>query len=114
MTGASGFPADHQRREAASVEHLGPLRQFYRNPLSPKSPQTDADGPATDQPRMIRAVPGDSPQVVMTSSGMLVQQTSWSSALPRYFVRAAILVLFAVSILKLSAQSYSPFLYFQF
>ena len=90
------------------------LRQFYRNPLSPKSPQTDADGPATDQPRMIRAVPGDSPQVVMTSSGMLVQRASWSSALPRYFVRAAILVLFAVSILKLSAQSYSPFLYFQF
>jgi len=32
----------------------------------------------------------------------------------RVMTRALILLLFAASILKLSAQSYSPFLYFQF
>ncbi|MBU3056590.1 MBOAT family O-acyltransferase [Pseudomonas indica] len=90
------------------------LRQFYRNPLSPKAPKTDADGPASDQPRMIKAVPGDAASFEVTPSGMLVQRPSWTAALPRYFVRAAILLLFCASVLKLSAQSYSPFLYFQF
>jgi alginate O-acetyltransferase complex protein AlgI len=33
---------------------------------------------------------------------------------PGYAMRACVLLLFAASILKLSAQSFSPFLYFQF
>ena len=33
---------------------------------------------------------------------------------PRYAMRALVLLLFLASILKLSAQSFSPFLYFQF
>jgi alginate O-acetyltransferase complex protein AlgI len=90
------------------------LYQFYRNPLSPRAPKTEADGPATDQPRMVRAVPGDSAAVVVTASGMLVQPSSWTAAVPRYFLRTAVLLLFFASVLKLSAQSYSPFLYFQF
>src|SRR5690606_3044525 len=85
------------------------LRQFYRNPLSPKAPKTEADGPATDQPRMVRAVPGDSAQVTVTASGMLVQPVAWNHRLQRYLLRTAVLVLFSVSVLKLSAQSYSPF-----
>ena len=90
------------------------LRQFYRNPLSPKAPKTEADGPATDQPRMVRAGPGDSAQVTVTASGMLVQPVAWNHRLQRYLLRTAVLVLFSVSVLKLSAQSYSPFPYFQF
>ena len=39
---------------------------------------------------------------------------SWSAALPLLATRVALLALFAASVLKLSAQSYSPFLYFQF
>ncbi|MCR3799316.1 hypothetical protein NAG22_22985, partial [Pseudomonas aeruginosa] len=39
---------------------------------------------------------------------------SWLSQLPVLATRLALLLLFAASVLKLSAQSYSPFLYFQF
>lgn len=54
------------------------------------------------------------PSVSVTPAGVLVQQPGWSIALPRYLLRSLILLLFCLSILKLSAQSYSPFLYFQF
>ncbi|END0910167.1 membrane-bound O-acyltransferase family protein, partial [Escherichia coli] len=47
-------------------------------------------------------------------SGALVYQPSWLSQLPVLATRLALLLLFAASVLKLSAQSYSPFLYFQF
>ena len=43
-----------------------------------------------------------------------VQPAYWTADLPRYAMRAAVLLLFVASILKLSAQSFSPFLYFQF
>ncbi|MGL3276042.1 hypothetical protein ACSVJD_29390, partial [Pseudomonas aeruginosa] len=43
-----------------------------------------------------------------------VYQPSWLSQLPVLATRLALLLLFAASVLKLSAQSYSPFLYFQF
>ncbi|OZG74311.1 membrane-bound O-acyltransferase family protein [Hahella sp. CCB-MM4] len=43
--------------------------------------------------------------------GADIVRTSW---VRRYAVSAILLPLFALSILKLSAQSYSPFLYFQF
>jgi alginate O-acetyltransferase complex protein AlgI len=103
------------------------LRQFYRNPLSaraPKAAAAAADGPATAQPRMIKAVPGEAPgeitpghtapDITMTASGVVVARPAWTADLPRLLVRGAILLLFFASILKLSAQSYSPFLYFQF
>ncbi|NQD96536.1 MBOAT family protein, partial [Pseudomonas sp. CrR25] len=71
------------------------LRQFYRQPLADKAPGTAAPGAA----------------------GQLAG-VSGSVALPversRYLLRAALLLLFCASLLKLSAQSYSPFLYFQF
>ncbi|WP_339522751.1 MBOAT family O-acyltransferase [Pseudomonas sp. EA_35y_Pfl2_R111] len=86
------------------------LRQFYRH----KAADARANGPATDQPRIVKAVPGDEPGLVVGSGGVLVQQPTWSVAIPRYLVRGALLLLFCVSVLKLSAQSYSPFLYFQF
>ena len=51
----------------------------------------------------------------LPSSGALLQTPAGASiALPRYLVRGALLLLFCASVLKLSAQSYSPFLYFQF
>ncbi|RML88683.1 Alginate biosynthesis protein AlgI [Pseudomonas savastanoi] len=43
-----------------------------------------------------------------------VQPAYWVADWPRYAMRALILLLFVASILKLSAQSFSPFLYFQF
>ncbi|MNQ85099.1 hypothetical protein D3C85_1002470 [compost metagenome] len=58
--------------------------------------------------------PDAAPGLVMGSGGVLLQQASWSAAMPRYLVRGALLLLFCASLLKLSAQSYSPFLYFQF
>jgi alginate O-acetyltransferase complex protein AlgI len=85
------------------------LRQFYRH----KALDARADGPATDLSRMVKAVPGDE-QGLVVGSGVLVQQATWSAAVPRYLVRGALLLLFCASLLKLSAQSYSPFLYFQF
>ena len=86
------------------------LRQFYRH----NAAGTRANGPATDQPRIVKAVPGDEPDLVVGSGGVLVQQPTWTMAIPRYLVRGALLLLFCMSVLKLSAQSYSPFLYFQF
>ena len=86
------------------------LRQFYRH----KALDARADGPATDLSRMVKAVPGDDLGLVVGSGGVVVQRATWNAALPRYLVRAALLLLFCASLMKLSAQSYSPFLYFQF
>jgi alginate O-acetyltransferase complex protein AlgI len=61
------------------------LRQFYRS-----RPATSA-----------------SPTLALQANGATV-------ALPHYLLRGALLLLFCASVLKLSAQSYSPFLYFQF
>ena len=86
------------------------LRQFYRH----KALDARADGPATDLSRMVKAVPGDDQGLVVGSGGVVVQRATWNAAMPRYLVRAALLLLFCASLMKLSAQSYSPFLYFQF
>jgi alginate O-acetyltransferase complex protein AlgI len=43
-----------------------------------------------------------------------VQPAYWTADWSRYVMRGLILLLFIASILKLSAQSFSPFLYFQF
>ncbi|WP_339459587.1 MBOAT family O-acyltransferase [Pseudomonas sp. EA_105y_Pfl2_R69] len=56
----------------------------------------------------------DAPTGLLMPDGTLLQQAGWSLAVPRYLVRGALLLLFCASLLKLSAQSYSPFLYFQF
>ncbi|WP_405118833.1 MBOAT family O-acyltransferase [Pseudomonas leptonychotis] len=61
------------------------LRQFYRS-----RPATPAN-----------------PTLALQANGATV-------ALPHYLLRGALLLLFCASVLKLSAQSYSPFLYFQF
>ena len=97
------------------------LRQFYNQPLQTKAPkaaansdEVAADGPASAQPRARargRRRPGGDR---LLPSGALVYQPSWLSQLPVLATRLALLLLFAASVLKLSAQSYSPFLYFQF
>lgn len=43
-----------------------------------------------------------------------MQPAYWTADWSRYAMRALVLLLFIASILKLSAQSFSPFLYFQF
>lgn len=105
-----------------SLAYFG-LRDFYQAPLGgraqkaeAKRDDTEANGPATAQPGTIKAVPGDQPAVVQAHVGPAhpVQAAYWTADLPRYAMRALILLLFVASILKLSAQSFSPFLYFQF
>ncbi|MNN07370.1 Peptidoglycan O-acetyltransferase [compost metagenome] len=66
------------------------LRQFYSQPLAEKASKAEAGEP-----------------VVVANGGAL-------AIAPVVAMRAALLLLFAASVLKLSAQSYSPFLYFQF
>ncbi|WP_134485878.1 MBOAT family O-acyltransferase, partial [Pseudomonas aeruginosa] len=97
------------------------LRQFYNQPLQTKAPkaaansdEVAADGPASAQPRAPREAAGDPAAIAYSPSGALVYQPSWLSQLPVLATRLALLLLFAASVLKLSAQSYSPFLYFQF
>ncbi|MES2818308.1 MAG: MBOAT family protein [Pseudomonadota bacterium] len=82
------------------------LHQFYRNPMSKSAPKAEA--------KLAVAAPdaGGIPQ--LATGGVATSAASWTAALPLYGLRAAILLLFCLSILKLSAQSYSPFLYFQF
>jgi alginate O-acetyltransferase complex protein AlgI len=70
------------------------LRQFYRQ-----------------QPRS--EVPGDAVGLSL-GGGAALQAAPHSVGATRYLVRGALLLLFCASVLKLSAQSYSPFLYFQF
>ena len=93
------------------------LRDLYTSPKTPG--KTDADGPATAQPGLIKAVPGDAPNSLhlpgyTVGSEALVQPAYWVADWPRYAMRTLIVLLFIASILKLSAQSFSPFLYFQF
>jgi alginate O-acetyltransferase complex protein AlgI len=97
------------------------LRDLYSKPLQTKAPKAaavdsdEANGPATAQPGLLRATPGDQPaQVAAYAHGHQVQASAWTADWPRYVMRTLILLLFAASILKLSAQSFSPFLYFQF
>src|SRR3989338_667944 len=83
------------------------LLQFYRKPLSKAASKADgslgaAAGSGQDLPAQVGA------------SAALAQPLGWTAALPLYGLRAMILLLFGLSILKLSSQSYSPFLYFQF
>ena len=74
---------------AYAVVLFNGLRQFYGNPLAAKAPSAAA-GAAAD-------------------AGMAVPFSTTA-----LLVRAFWLALFLVSVLKLSAQSFSPFLYFQF
>ena len=69
------------------------LRDFYRN------------RPATPHGTTANMAPG---------ADALVLAGGTVAVWPRYAMRALVLLLFLASILKLSAQSFSPFLYFQF
>ena len=87
------------------------LRDFYTN--RPAETTKPAD------PSLIKAVPGDNPGSIhepgfSVGRDAAVQPAYWTADWPRYAMRAAVLLLFVASILKLSAQSFSPFLYFQF
>jgi alginate O-acetyltransferase complex protein AlgI len=78
------------------------IRQFHAQPLTgaPKakaSEQTDG-----------------APGIVPAANGTLSLAPSAAIDLPLLATRVALLLLFAASVLKLSAQSFSPFLYFQF
>lgn len=93
------------------------LRDLYSTPNAPR--KTEADGPATAQPGLIKAVPGDAPGSLhlpgyTVGTEASVQPAFWVADWPRYAMRTLIVLLFIASILKLSAQSFSPFLYFQF
>jgi alginate O-acetyltransferase complex protein AlgI len=97
------------------------LRQFYKQPMQSKAPkaaakteQVDADGPASAQPRTPAMAQQDPAAIAYSPSGAAVYQQHWMTQLPVLATRFALLLLFAASVLKLSAQSYSPFLYFQF
>jgi alginate O-acetyltransferase complex protein AlgI len=97
------------------------LRDFYMNPPPEKrKPEvsTEADGPATAQPGTVKAAPGEQPTIHVpgytVGTEANVQAAYWTADWPRYAMRTLVLLLFVASILKLSAQSYSPFLYFQF
>ena len=93
------------------------LRDLYSTPNAPR--KTEADGPATAQPGLIKAVPGDAPGSLhlpgyTVGTEASVQPAFWVADWPRYAMRTLIVLLFIASIFKLSAQSFSPFLYFQF
>ncbi|AEB57105.1 MBOAT family O-acyltransferase [Ectopseudomonas mendocina] len=60
--------------------------------------------------RQFLASRGHEPGLTLASAGVALQAID----LRMVALRGALLVLFCVSLLKLSAQSYSPFLYFQF
>lgn len=103
---------------AYAVMAICGVLQFYSRPLTgaPKARATEveANGPASGQPRTPRETDADPAAIAYAPSGALVYQQAWISQLPMLATRAALLVLFAASVLKLSAQSFSPFLYFQF
>jgi alginate O-acetyltransferase complex protein AlgI len=98
------------------------IRDFYSN-LPPEKTKpvvnVEADGPAAATPGMIKAVPGDNPGSIHQPGYTVgveatVQPAYWTADWSRYVMRTLVLVLFIASIFKLSAQSFSPFLYFQF
>ncbi len=82
------------------------LQDFYRKPLNQGAPKATAASP---EPSLGAAAAnlGASPSGALLASASAID---W----PRYLMRSLVLLLFCASILKLSAQSYSPFLYFQF
>jgi alginate O-acetyltransferase complex protein AlgI len=87
------------------------LRDFLANRAKPEK--------TTMQPGVIKAVPGDQPNDIhlpgyTVGTDAQVQPAFWVADWPRYAMRGAVLLMFVASILKLSAQSFSPFLYFQF
>jgi alginate O-acetyltransferase complex protein AlgI len=97
------------------------LRDFYNNrtPLkTDRDKPVQADGPATAQPGLIKAVPGEPGSIhqpgYIVGTEAQVQPAYWTADWSRYVMRALILLMFVASILKLSAASFSPFLYFQF
>ncbi|GAB3482094.1 MBOAT family O-acyltransferase [Azotobacter salinestris] len=61
-----------------------------------------------------RTQPEPGANLAYSADGALVYQQSGLDALASAATRVALLLLFAASVLKLSAQSFSPFLYFQF
>ncbi|HBZ96170.1 MAG TPA: membrane-bound O-acyltransferase family protein, partial [Pseudomonas sp.] len=65
---------------------------------------------AVNGARQFLASRGHVPGLTLASAGVALQAID----LRMVALRGALLVLFCVSLLKLSAQSYSPFLYFQF
>ncbi len=100
------------------------IRQFHAQPLTgaPKAraendgvkEKVDANGPATAQPRSPGAAQDDPAAIAYSPSGALAYRQSWLAQWPLLATRLVLLLLFALSVLKLSAQSFSPFLYFQF
>ena len=98
------------------------LRDLYTNQPPVKSKpevNVEANGPATATPGMIKAAPGENPASIHEPGYTVgveaqVQPAYWTADWSRYVMRGLILLLFIASILKLSAQSFSPFLYFQF
>jgi alginate O-acetyltransferase complex protein AlgI len=76
------------------------LYDFYRHPLDAHAPKARAD--------IVEDESHIAVSVTTRASGGIGH--IWTRSLPR----AATLTLFCASLLKLSAQSYSPFLYFQF
>lgn len=95
------------------------LRDLYRNPPASKAKAQPVDGPGAAQPGLIKAAPGESAGSIHEPGYTVgveaqVQPAYWVADWPRYLMRALVLLLFIASILKLSAQSFSPFLYFQF
>jgi alginate O-acetyltransferase complex protein AlgI len=98
------------------------IRDFYTNqpPVKTKpAVNVDSDGPAAATAGTIKAVPGDNPASIHQPGYTVgveaqVQPAYWTADWSRYAMRALVLLLFIASILKLSAQSFSPFLYFQF
>ncbi|MNF65303.1 Peptidoglycan O-acetyltransferase [compost metagenome] len=81
----------------ASLAFFG-LHDFYSKPLAHAAPRAAADEPAG------AAMP------VAAGAHRGERLLAWSATLQR----PLLLLLFCASVLKLSAQSYSPFLYFQF
>jgi alginate O-acetyltransferase complex protein AlgI len=98
------------------------LRDLYTNqpPVKTKPVvNVETDGPAAATPGTIKAAPGENPASIHEPGYTVgveaqVQPAYWTADWSRYVMRGLILLLFIASILKLSAQSFSPFLYFQF
>ncbi|AYC31870.1 MBOAT family protein [Pseudomonas cavernae] len=90
----------------ASLAFFG-LRDFYTQPLAHSAPKAAADDPASAGPE-----PGNDPagRIMPKALNPARIALAWTT----YLQRPLLLLLFCASLLKLSAQSYSPFLYFQF
>ncbi|UVE16868.1 MBOAT family protein [Pseudomonas sp. LS44] len=80
------------------------LRDFYTKPLANAAPKAAVDDIASNP------APGIAESLPAASSTAVRLASSWTA----YLHWPLLLLLFGASLLKLSAQSYSPFLYFQF